>query len=224
MTRLKFEPISICKYETNGDREAIYGFHHFCVGFISDVIHLKAEKSYHGNEGYKRGIRESIGAPKAQKLSLAYLPKDKADADAHPGRLEEIPETWVKSEDHYFNFLWVNFPVFVFDNEVTRKLSVGDNFGELVICKAEDKDGHPESGKCNDFREWLGNTTVKDNETLLESKADYTLANGWRISVPEGSPESVKVSVDGELFYASEIHCTFLKEKNVLQACQKKNF
>lgn len=221
---MKFEPISVCKYETNGEREVIYGFHHFCVGFISDVIHLKAEKAYHGNEGYKRGIKESIATPKAQGLTLAYLPKDKSDADAHPGRLEEIPETWQKSEDHYFNFLWVNFPVFVFDNEVTRKLSVGDNFGELVMCKAENETGDHGSKACNEFREWLGNTVLKDNETVLESKADYKLANGWRITVPGGKSESTKISVDGELFNASEIHCTFLKERNVLQACQKKKF
>jgi len=224
VTRLKFEPVGICKYETDGERETIYGFHHFTMGFISDVINLKAKKAYHGSGGYKRGIRESIAAPKSRKLSLAYLPKDSAPGDANPSKDTPAPETWTKSENHCFNFLWVNFPIFVFDNEVTRKLVVGDKFGEMIQSNADNDNGDPNCPKCNDFRTWLMSSTIKNNTELLESKAIHKLVNGWRIEVENGDPEVTQFSIDGELFHASSVQCTFLEENNILQACQKKKF
>lgn len=115
------------------------------------------------------------------------------------------------------------FPVFTTKHEFTRRVHVGDNFGELMVIE-NDKDNVADSNHV--LQKWFHAGLAKDNSAISVEKAKYNLISGYRIEMldAEGKDnvQNMYFMLDGECHIGSKIQCTFLNNKKVLIACTPK--
>jgi len=57
VTRMQFEPLGISEYQTNGERETIYGFHHASMGFLTQGIMNRTKSHVGDHNSVKKGYK-----------------------------------------------------------------------------------------------------------------------------------------------------------------------
>merc|ERR1712014_64494 len=98
--------------------------------------------------------------PKHRNLRISYIGKTSEDYP-EPDFNVDLPDTWttIPCEDTY-SVVLQQFPIWTNLYEFTRRLKVGDHFGEFIVID-HDK-SNPEASKAT-LAEWFNATVKKDN-------------------------------------------------------------
>lgn len=219
VTRHNFQPLTVAKYTTNGERDCIYGFHDAGFVFVSDSIAIKETLP---DMDHKEANRRASRVLNARTVNLSYLKADDTSSEM-PELNQPLPDNWVTCPDHCYNIAFTHYPIMNFHYELTQRLKVGDGHGELIISDASKDNPEVNKEKCENFMAWLKQTAMKGNMAQMGGKANYNLVSAWRLEIPNQHPEGVRVSIDGELHPCSKIQCELQKDRHILQACKTRS-
>jgi len=220
---MRFEPLGVTKYETNGEREIVYGFHHASMGFIAEGLKRKRKSVVMGPMHLKSSIESALTDMVPTRYELFYYENSSGgEFPEMPALNEDVPDTWKNNHCDAYNILFSNYPIFFPTIDVTKRIKVSDHFGELIVSHSTQNDGGNSEQK---MKEWWQNTKKNEKgeeESPLNNHAKYTLVKAFRIELVGAKMHEAIFSVDGELFKATKLQCRFLDEKNILQACIKR--
>lgn len=148
VTRMHFEPLDICKYETNGPRDIIYGFHNCSMGYITDV-HVEKRKN---TSSFAAQAKKTVKTVKHKKYNLSYCAKDSSsDFPAMPGINDDVPSDWKKDDCHAFNILFCHYPIYHRDHEVTKRVNLGGHYGDLIVNDVDANDLNASKKKLDEW-------------------------------------------------------------------------
>jgi len=124
---MHFEPLDICKYETNGERSTIYGFHNTSMGFVTDVY----AESKKNQSNFAQQAKKSIARATTKKYNLAYCPKSDGNSfPKMPAMDEGLPDDWKMLQCDAFNVVFSHYPIFTLDHEITKRVNLGGHYGD----------------------------------------------------------------------------------------------
>jgi len=125
VTRMHFEPLDICKYETNGsERQLLYGFHNCSMGFISDIHSEKKKNNVAGQSAFAEQAKKTLAKVEARKYNLSYLPKsDGNEFPAMPGLNDEVGPDWKTYECHAFSVMFCHYPIYHPTFDMTKRVN-----------------------------------------------------------------------------------------------------
>jgi len=103
--------------------------------------------------------------------------------------------------------------------ELTKRIKLGEHYGDLIVNEADDSNPEESKRKLNEWFESTGHG--KKCETKCDH-VNYNLARGFRLEIENSEVRDNEFVCDGETLKATKVHCSFVKTKNILQACIKR--
>ena len=220
-TRMHFEPLSITKYTTNGPEETIYGFHDSCIGLLSDIVATRLKQKNLTVEEQLKLKQQCLKDPKHRNLKISYIGKTTEDYP-EPKFDEEVPENWttIPCEDTW-SVVLQQFPIWTHRYEFTRRLKVGDHYGEFIVI---DHDKNDCEGSKATLSKWFNSALAKDNSACSVEKVQYNLISGYKIEILD-KPDNVDnmyFMLDGECHVGNKIQCCFINQNRILLGCHSR--
>lgn len=231
LTRCHFKRLSICMYNTDGPQKVIFGFHSMGLNCPADVC-LNREL-LRGNKKSVKGIEFKIQAPgfcssankpstHGYKVSLKTGDPNQLGSNINQGINFEDTNGWKVLAGENCMGLFVNYPVFDHNCEITQRIKLGENQGDFVWC--------PKSRNIEDNPKWKGNGELAfkqyctdagkmNNLAFTGGAGFYNLTKAFKVELAVGqqSMSDIYIEIDREPYVANNLTCQFLPNSNIYQ-------